>query len=253
MAVAFLERMVGIHRDKTLENERRVAGIYMRRKFLLTKKKEYMEGIENRRKLAKDYILRGFRPEAEDELIIAHFYKDNLKLASTALVQIERMTASRERADLIQTTGAVMEDVYLWMKQGMSVMKAETVSDRSVEMDNMLKEIDRMQEKLNQSADNAIRQTLTTHDMDNIREELNDMIEYDDDEDATYYDQEDEETFEEAEVVNISPDTQHRGEGDFHEVILPRKKKTRKEEQKNKRSMPRQRTSNDLIVESAST
>jgi hypothetical protein len=252
--LAIFERLVGIHRDKTLENERRVAIMYKKRQKLLTKKEEYMKGIESRRKLANDYVLRGFRNEAENELIIAQFYKNNLTLVSTALVNVERLTASRERADLLQTTSSVMTDVIEWMKQTVITLNSEKMFDQSSEVEELFKQVDKAQQKLVQTTDNAVRQSLTSAEMDNIRDELDEMID-----DATYYDiddEDDEETFQEVEEVSINTtttDTQHRGEGDFQEIILARKKKTRKEEQKSKRLIPRQMTSNDLIAESAST
>jgi len=178
MSWEWAQRLFGI--PSTRQENERIIRIYESKQELERARDKYRLGIKNRRLNARQFAREGHRQLAKNELITIALYTQDLNMTADLLLNIERLIAARERGELLKTSSSVMKDVYTWMKKTVSSMNDEPVTDQSLEMDEMVKKLDRIQFTFTQSNDNAVKQSLGPTEMDVIEEELNDLCEYDD-------------------------------------------------------------------------
>lgn len=173
-------------RPRKQENEQRVIRIYESKQKLDAARDKYRLAINNRRREARTYAREGHLNLAKNSLMMSAIYSKNLDMVADLLLNVERIMAARERADLLQTTGSVMKDIVVWMKQTVTAMEKENpINDQADDMDEMLRKIDRVQFEMSQATDNGVQQELSADEMAAINDELLDMVEYDDETELT--------------------------------------------------------------------
>lgn len=167
-------------RPRAQENEQRVIRIYDSKRKLDAARDKYRLAITNRRLEARTYAREGHLKLARNALVLITYYTKNLDMVADLLLNVERIMAARERADLLQTTGSVMKDIFVWMKQTVVAMEKENpISDQAVEIDAMMRTIDSVQLKIADTAESGVRLDLSPEEMAAIDDELLEMREDD--------------------------------------------------------------------------
>jgi hypothetical protein len=189
------------------EGNDRTAKTHQRLVFLQSKQELYMNAVEARRAKAAEFIRRGFRAPARNELIQAHYYNRLVNITSEHLLSLQVLVAAHEQAKMSKETIDTANDILQWTARTVAQLDPKMIQDQSNQRQEIMAKIDQFQHAMSQPVDAAIQQVLTPDDMEDIDKELNDMWDNRDDDE------------EEEERSNTSADAD---ESVFREIRLPR-------------------------------
>jgi hypothetical protein len=184
--------------DRTTKTQQRLV-------LLQSKQELYMNAVEARRAKAAEFVARGFRAPARNELIQATYYNRLVNIVSGHLLSLQVLVAAHEQAKMGKETVDTANDILQWTARTVAQLDPKMIQDQSNQRREIMAKIDQFQHAMNQPTDAAIQQTLTPDDMNDIDKELEDM-----------WDNRDED---EEEHSNTSAEAD---ESVFQEIRLPR-------------------------------
>ena len=161
---------------KKQENDRiiRIGNV---RQVLELKQQEYIDGIEERQKRAAIYTRKGHRKLGRNELMIATVYAKNLDMVSDMIRKLELAIAGIEKARLMKTMGAAYKDTIAWLKTSIKTLNNEDPVDQTMELDELMQDIDRKAGLYTKAMDMSIPTDLTKDEERAIEDQLDDFAE----------------------------------------------------------------------------